>query len=62
MLPDQDTDGECDAAAGNARKAVAIMEATFGETSPRTSTAYGTLAAILKCVNPLNPKPCTVMV
>ncbi|EIE27806.1 hypothetical protein COCSUDRAFT_39376 [Coccomyxa subellipsoidea C-169] len=44
----QDADEEFDAAAGSARKAVGIMEGTFGEGSPRTSTAYGTLASILK--------------
>ncbi|KAK9917864.1 hypothetical protein WJX75_009040 [Coccomyxa subellipsoidea] len=44
----QDADGEFDAAAGNARKAVTIMEGTFGEASPRASTAYGTLASVLK--------------
>ncbi len=50
MAPKQDADEEFDAAAGSARKAVGIMEGTFGEGSPRTSTAYGTLASILKCV------------
>lgn len=33
----------------HARRGVALMEATFGQKNPRTATAYGTLAAILKC-------------
>ena len=53
MRPDQDPDGEFDAAAGTARKAVTSMEGTFGEASPRASTAYGTLASVLKCARPL---------
>ena len=37
------------AAEEHARRAVSLMEATFGENNPRNATAYGTLAAILKC-------------
>jgi hypothetical protein len=37
-----------DTAVENARKSMTIMEATFGEANPRTSTAYGTLASVLK--------------
>ena len=33
----------------HARRALSLMEATFGENNPRNATAYGTLAAILKC-------------
>lgn len=46
---------------GNALKAVAVMEATFGEGHPRNSTAYGSLAAFLKCVQCSFPIPSVSM-
>lgn len=44
----QDEEKEYQEAEGSARRAVALMEATFGENHPRSATAYGTLASILK--------------
>lgn len=45
----QDASEDYEAAEAAARKAVATMEAAFGEGNPRCSTAYGMLASILKC-------------
>ncbi len=55
-LSGQAGEEELDTAVGNARKAVTTMEATFGEANPRTSTAYGTLASILKSAPLLRAK------
>jgi hypothetical protein len=45
----QDAEKDYTTAEEHARRGVALMEATFGKDNPRTATAYGTLAAILKC-------------
>ncbi len=44
----QDEQGEHREAEASARRAVQLMEAEFGAENPRTATAYGTLAAVLK--------------
>lgn len=47
-LSAQDEDKDFKDAEVSARRAVRLMEAAFGKDNPRNSTAYGTLAAILK--------------
>ena len=54
----QDEQGEHREAEASARRAVQLMEAEFGEENPRNATAYGTLAAILKC-GPARTQPFT---
>ena len=44
----QDEDNDYKEAEASARRAVRLMEDAFGKNNPRNSTAYGTLAAILK--------------
>ena len=44
----QDDEKDYEAAEASARRAVQLMEAAFGEGNPRSATAYGTLASILK--------------
>ena len=44
----QDDDKDYKDAEASARRAVQLMEGAFGKNNPRNSTAYGTLAAILK--------------
>ena len=51
----QDAEKVYPAAEASARQGIALMEASFGDNNPRTSTAYGTLAAILKCAPPSTP-------
>ena len=51
----QDDDKEYKDAEASARRAVQLMEGAFGKNNPRNSTAYGTLAAILKYAFALNP-------